>query len=63
VYDWFRNITHSLLAVLTALLIIAGLQVIIFGFMGDFVFRGNSEIRKELIMLRMELKELKKERK
>jgi|Deesub1362B_J571_1020462.scaffolds.fasta_scaffold00038_125 dolichol-phosphate mannosyltransferase len=60
VYDWFKNITHSLLAVLTALLIISGLQIIIFGFLGDFVFRGNSEIRKELILLRSEIKEMKK---
>ncbi len=59
VYDWFRDITHSLMAVLTALLIISGMQIIIFGVISDFVFRGNSETTRELIMIRSELREIK----
>jgi dolichol-phosphate mannosyltransferase len=56
VLEWFRNITHQLLAILTALLIITGMQIIIFGVISDFVFRGNSEIRRELIALRSEIR-------
>ena len=56
VYEWFRRITHQLLAILTALLIITGMQVIIFGVISDFVFRGNSEIRRELIALKAEIR-------
>jgi len=58
VYEWFKHITHQLLAILTALLIITGMQIIIFGVISDFVFRGNSEIRRELIALRSEIKRL-----
>ncbi|MBO8182983.1 MAG: S-layer glycoprotein N-glycosyltransferase AglJ [Archaeoglobus sp.] len=58
VYEWFRHITHQLLAILTALLIITGMQVIIFGVISDFVFRGNSEIRRELIALRSEIRKM-----
>lgn len=60
-YEWFKRITHSLLAVLTALLIISGLQVLIFGVISDFVFKGNIETRREMIMLRDEIRKLKNE--
>lgn len=59
VYDWFRRVTHYLLAILTALLIISGMQVLIFGVMSDFVFRSNAEIRKELIAVRNEIRKLR----
>jgi|Deesub1362A_J573_1020465.scaffolds.fasta_scaffold00065_6 dolichol-phosphate mannosyltransferase len=58
VYEWFKHITHQLLAILTALLIITGMQIIIFGVISDFVFRGNSEIRRELIALRSEIRKI-----
>jgi len=60
-YEWFKRITHSLLAVLTALLIISGLQVFIFGVISDFVFKGNIETRREIMILRDEIRELKNE--
>lgn len=59
VYDWFRHITHYLLAILTALLIISGMQVLIFGVMSDFVFKSNTEVRKELIAVRNEIRRLR----
>ncbi len=48
VKDWFRHITHYLLAVLTALLIISGLQIILFGTITDLLYRSNVELRKEI---------------
>jgi dolichol-phosphate mannosyltransferase len=48
-----------LLAILTALLIISGLQIIIFGIISDFTFRNNAQIRRELIALKSELKSLR----
>lgn len=60
VVDWFKKVTHSLLAVLTALLIISGLQIFIFGMISEFVIKGNAEMRKEISLLRKELEELKK---
>ncbi len=60
VMDWFRHVTHYLLATLTALLIIAGLQITILGVLSDFVFRSNAQIRRNLIELRNEVRELKR---
>jgi len=59
VYDWFRDVSHYLLATLTALLIISGLQVLIFGVLSDFVFRSNSELRRELASLKNEIRRLR----
>jgi len=51
-YEWFQRVTHYLLAILTALLIITGVQLIMFGLIADFIFRSNVEFRKELRRLR-----------
>lgn len=59
--DWFENITHTLLAVLTALLIITGLQILVFGIISDFVFRSSSQLRRELIEIKGEVKSIKDE--
>ncbi len=59
IYEWFKNISHDLLAVLTTLLIVSGLQIILFGVISDFVLRSNVQIRKELYELRRTLEELK----
>lgn len=57
--EWFRNVNHNLLAVLTALLIISGLQVLILGVVSDFMFRSSSQMRRELIEIKREIKETK----
>ncbi len=59
IYEWFKNISHDLLAILTTLLIISGLQIILFGVISDFVLRSNVQIRKELYELKRTLEELK----
>ena len=59
VYEWFGGITHHLLAILTALLIISGLQIIVFGMMSDFMFRNTAQMRKELIAVKSELKRIR----
>ncbi|MDI9646309.1 MAG: S-layer glycoprotein N-glycosyltransferase AglJ [Archaeoglobales archaeon] len=45
---WLEGVTHYLLAILTALLIIAGLQIIMFGIIADFIFRRNIELKKDI---------------
>ncbi len=52
VYEWFMRVTHHLMAILTALFIITGVQLIMFGLIADFIFRSNVEFRKELRRLR-----------
>ncbi len=52
VIEWFARVTHYLLAILTALFIITGVQLIMFGVIADFIFRSNVEFRRELISLR-----------
>jgi dolichol-phosphate mannosyltransferase len=59
IYDWLRNVTHYLLAVLTTLLIISGLQILVFGIISDFVFRNTTQIRRELIAVKSELKTIR----
>ncbi len=61
VYEWFRHVSHDLLAVLTTLLIVSGLQIIVFGIISDFVLRSNVQIRREIYELKKTLEELKNE--
>ena len=61
VYEWFRHVSHDLLAVLTTLLIVSGLQIIVFGVISDFVFRSNVQIRREICEVKRSLEELKNE--
>ena len=56
VTEWFKGISHFLLAVLTTLLLILGLQVVIFGMMCDLIFRSNLQIRKDLKIIEEKLK-------
>jgi dolichol-phosphate mannosyltransferase len=60
VYDWLRNINHFLLAILTSLLIISGIQLLMFGLISDFIFRANIEFRRELREMKSELSEEKR---
>jgi len=59
--EWFKDISHNLLAILTALLIISGLQILVFGVISDFVFRTTSQMRRELIGVKSELKKMRDE--
>jgi dolichol-phosphate mannosyltransferase len=52
VIEWFARVTHFLLAILTALFIITGVQLLMFGLIADFIFRSNVEFRKEIRRLR-----------
>jgi dolichol-phosphate mannosyltransferase len=57
--EWLKNISHDLLAILTTLLIIAGLQILVFGIISDFVFRSSSQMRRELISVKNELRRMR----
>ena len=52
VVEWFARVTHYLLAVLTTLFIITGVQLVMFGLIADFIFRSNVEFRKEIRRLK-----------
>ncbi len=44
VVDWFRGINHYLMAILTALFIMSGLQFVMFGVLGDLVVSLHREL-------------------
>jgi dolichol-phosphate hexosyltransferase len=46
--DWFKAINHLPLTVLTALLIITGIQIFIFGFLSDMIVQVQRETLREL---------------
>ncbi|MCS7120983.1 MAG: S-layer glycoprotein N-glycosyltransferase AglJ [Archaeoglobaceae archaeon] len=48
VYEWFLGISHFLLAILTALLVISGLQMLTFGLVMDFLLKTYHELRREM---------------
>lgn len=47
-YDWFRDINHLPLTVLTALLTITGVQIFIFGYLSDMIVQVQREMLREL---------------
>lgn len=55
VIEWFARVTHYLLAILAALFIITGIQLIMFGLIADFIFRSNVEFRREIRKLKGEI--------
>ncbi|WP_290901180.1 S-layer glycoprotein N-glycosyltransferase AglJ [Ferroglobus sp.] len=61
VYDWFRKITHYLLAVLTALLIISGLQMILIGVISDVLVRNYATLKRDIENLRREVRESRRD--
>ncbi|HEY3423035.1 MAG TPA: S-layer glycoprotein N-glycosyltransferase AglJ, partial [Methanocellaceae archaeon] len=46
--DWFKAINHIPLTVLTALLIITGIQIFIFGYLSDMIVQVQRETLREL---------------
>ena len=48
IYDWFRNIEHIPLTIFTALMIITGVQVFIFGQLGNLIVALQKDMIKEI---------------
>ena len=48
VYDWMRGITHYLLVTLTAILVLGGLQLIMFGFVASYLFKMMVDIKRNI---------------
>ncbi|MDW7990393.1 MAG: S-layer glycoprotein N-glycosyltransferase AglJ [Archaeoglobaceae archaeon] len=48
VYAWFKAVSHYMLALLTVLFIVTGVQFVIFGLIADLIFRSTLEFRREL---------------
>ena len=46
--EWFKNIDHIPLTILTVLLIIAGFQIFMFGVMSDMMLAYHRELIREL---------------
>ncbi|RXE56154.1 glycosyl transferase [Methanoculleus taiwanensis] len=52
VYEWFQNIEHLPLTVLTMLLITIGFQIFMFGVISDMILGFHREIMREMELLR-----------
>jgi dolichol-phosphate mannosyltransferase len=52
VIEWMNHVTHYLLSVLTALLIIIGFQIFMFGVISDLIVSLNRELMKEMRKLK-----------
>jgi len=62
-WEWLANIEHMPLTVLTSLSIIAGILMVIFGFMGAMIVQSHREMLREMRNLDVKLRELKKDNK
>jgi len=47
-YDWFQDINHIPLTILTAVLTITGVQIFIFGYLSDMIVQTQREMLREL---------------
>ncbi|MEM1579220.1 MAG: S-layer glycoprotein N-glycosyltransferase AglJ [Archaeoglobaceae archaeon] len=47
-YAWLKAVSHYMLALLTILFIITGVQFVVFGLIADFIFRATLEFRREI---------------
>ena len=52
VYEWVRGIEHLPLTILTALLIMGGIQVFMFGILSDIMLANQQELRREVNSLK-----------
>lgn len=50
VHEWLNGISHDLLAIVTAILVLGGIQFIAVGFVMTYMFKVMTEIKKELKM-------------
>ncbi|MDI9610548.1 MAG: S-layer glycoprotein N-glycosyltransferase AglJ [Archaeoglobales archaeon] len=48
VYAWFQGITHILLALLTTLFILIGIQFLVFGIIAHLLYRTTIELKNEI---------------
>lgn len=46
VYEWLNNISHNLLAIVTAILVLGGVQFIAVGFVMSYIFQSISELKR-----------------
>jgi len=52
VYEWLNGIEHLPLTILTALLIMGGIQVFMFGILSDIMLANQQELRREIASLK-----------
>ncbi|MDK2795135.1 MAG: dolichol-phosphate hexosyltransferase [Archaeoglobaceae archaeon] len=55
VYAWFKGITHILLAILTTMFILMGVQFFVFGLITHLLFRTAMELKREINELRRKI--------
>ena len=55
VWEWLKGIEHLPLTILTALLIMGGIQVFMFGILSDIIYANQQELRNEIQNLQHEL--------
>ncbi len=54
--EWLQNIEHIPLTILTTLSIIAGIQMIVFGFMGSMIVQSHREMLREMRSLDVKIR-------
>lgn len=55
VWEWLKGIEHLPLTILTALLVMGGIQVFMFGILSDIIYANQQELRNEIQNLQHEL--------
>jgi len=48
VYEWFRNVSHNLLATVTAIFVLGGVQFMAIGFVMSYLFRVMVEVKRSI---------------
>jgi len=51
--EWFQHIPHNLLAIVTAILILGGIQFLAIGFVMSYLFKASLEIKRGIRELRL----------
>jgi dolichol-phosphate hexosyltransferase len=51
-YEWLNGTEHLPLTILTALLVMGGLQVFMFGILSDIMLSNQQELRREIQSLK-----------
>jgi dolichol-phosphate mannosyltransferase len=52
VYEWTNGIEHLPLTILTALIIMGGIQAFMFGILSDIMLSNQQELRREIQALK-----------
>ena len=55
VVEWFENVPHNLLAIVTAILVLGGTQFMAIGFVMSYLFKTSVEVRRDIKKVNREI--------